>query len=125
MIDDNKECISVDLREYIDAKIHNTEEKLKSHINSLKEQCDIRFKSMEIATSKFEDTLQDRLARMNEIRDTMKDQSSHYVTREELAALLKTQNGEIKSLNRLLWTLFCGLFIMVAGSYLLHMFMGI
>jgi len=51
---------------------------------SLKEHFDSRLKSIEKSTDLAARTLEKRLEGMNEFRDTLKDQASRFVTREEM-----------------------------------------
>lgn len=55
---------------------------------SLKEHIDTRLEAIEAATRAAAATMDKRLNSMNEFRDTLRDQASRFVTRDELAAQL-------------------------------------
>ena len=54
----------------------------------LRDYIDIRFDALQIAIEKAERTMNTRLEGMNEFRETLKDQSARFVTRDELSAML-------------------------------------
>lgn len=61
---------------------------------SLRDYFELRFNSMDKALTLSQETLEVRLERMNEFREAMQDQSSHFVTREEMALMLQRQAAE-------------------------------
>ena len=69
----------INLKEYLDSKIHS----LHSEIN-------VKIESLKDATTLARTTMDERLARMNEFRDTLRDQNATFVTREEHNALIKS-----------------------------------
>jgi hypothetical protein len=63
---------------------------------SLKEYVDEKFKDIEKATEVAVNTLDKRLNSMNEFRDTLKDQASKFVIREEMNAKFDGLNNNKK-----------------------------
>ncbi|OFV80214.1 MAG: hypothetical protein A2Y78_04795 [Acidobacteria bacterium RBG_13_68_16] len=56
---------------------------------SLREYFDQRFAESQRSIDKAEHLMEQRLAGMNEFRDTLRDQASRFVTREEMLAAIK------------------------------------
>jgi LPS O-antigen subunit length determinant protein (WzzB/FepE family) len=69
-----------------------------THI-TLKEYVDVRINNVEQATELARAGMEKRLEGMNEFRDTLKDQASKFVTRDELNAQLDKIEALIKSLE--------------------------
>jgi hypothetical protein len=59
---------------------------------SLKEYVDLRFTANQQAIEKAERTMNTRLEGMNEFRDTLKDQASRFLTREEVRLMIEPIN---------------------------------
>lgn len=53
----------------------------------------------QMAIDKAAAQMEDRLAGMNEFRDTLKDQAGRFVTRTELDTLIKAQTADIRALR--------------------------
>src|SRR3990167_6884014 len=66
---------------------------------SLKEYFEAKLDNIEKSTSLARQSMDDRLARMNEFRDTLKDQASRFVTRDETYALLSKIDAKIDALE--------------------------
>jgi hypothetical protein len=79
---------SVSLKEYFEAKINNVEE-----------ETTLRIKNLERATDLAKVTMDERLARMNEFRDALKDQNQTFLTRAEYENSYKQVIEDIKSLR--------------------------
>jgi hypothetical protein len=73
----------VDLRTYFEAESRMLSDAMKQRIGDLEEKINLRFQSNQIALDKAEGAVNIRLESMNEFRNAMKDQSSHYLTKEE------------------------------------------
>jgi hypothetical protein len=59
---------------------------------SLKEYVDLRFAENQRSIEKAERTMNSRLEGMNEFRETLRDQASRFLTREEVRLMLKPIN---------------------------------
>jgi hypothetical protein len=64
---------------------------------SIRDYIDLRFTEFQRAVDKAEATMGSRLAGMNEFRDTLKDQASRFITRDDLRFL----QDEVKSLRKI------------------------
>jgi hypothetical protein len=82
----NKDTVT--LKEYFEHKLEDMEEKIDIKITSLKE-----------ATILARETMNERLAKMNEFRDTLKDQSTTFITKGEYNSFYEKTNISIKSLD--------------------------
>ena len=69
------------------------------NIETLKQYVESRLTTMDKAVDVALNTLNNRLMGMNEFRDTIEDQASKFVTRQELQALLKSIESDIKVLT--------------------------
>jgi hypothetical protein len=84
----NSNSTHIELKEYLESKLCDLEEKADLKIDSLKE-----------ATSLAKATLDERLARMNEFRESLKDQNQTFVTKNEFNVLINRIEDDIKSLR--------------------------
>ena len=66
---------------------------------SLKEHFDTRLKAIEKSTDLSANTLEKRLEGMNEFRDTLRDQASRFVTRDELEVRTSVNRDAIAELR--------------------------
>jgi hypothetical protein len=78
----------ISLREYFD-----------NRFNELRQYMDIKFDSIEKSTCLAQDNLNTRLETMNEFRNSMKDQASHYITRTEHESLIMKYDADIRVLR--------------------------
>ena len=83
-----KEEENISLREYFDNKFVE----LRTYI-------DLKFKSMDEANCLARENLNTRLESMNEFRDSLEDQTSHYITRTEHDALISKYDAEVRILR--------------------------
>ena len=83
-----KEEENISLREYFDNKFVE----LRTYI-------DLKFKSMDEANYLARENLNTRLESMNEFRDSLEDQTSHYITRTEHDALISKYDAEVRILR--------------------------
>jgi len=75
----------------------------------LKEQTALHFRVLEVAHEKSQEVLNDRLGRMNEFREAMKDQAGQFVTRAEFVVVIRAFVGALVSLVAAaitLWAMF-------------------
>jgi hypothetical protein len=79
---------NVSIRDYFDSKY-----------KELKEYIDVKFNAMEKSTSLAQENLNTRLEGMNEFRNTLKDQSSHFITRTEHKSLIDKYDADIRVLR--------------------------
>jgi hypothetical protein len=61
-----------------------------------REYVDLRFADFQRAVDKAENTMNERLAGMNEFRDTLRDQAGKFVTRDELDLIVKPVRESLK-----------------------------
>lgn len=77
---------------------------LRDHIQALldaqRAYYESRLAALEKATEVATDTLNTRLAGMNEFRDTLKDQAGRFVTRDELGVRLDRVQAELNELRQ-------------------------
>lgn len=78
----------ITLREFLDLRI----EALQTYLNT-------KIEAAETARGIAQATLEKRLEGMNEFRDTLRDQASRFVTRDELGLQLKAILTEVESLK--------------------------
>lgn len=83
---------TVSLKEHLEVLVRERFELLKIMIK-------LKTESIERATDLAKKEVDLRLEGMNEFRDTLKDQASRFITRDEYNALLEKYGGEIKSLR--------------------------
>ena len=67
---------------------------------SLKEFIEAKFVSIEQATELSRQAMEKRLEGMNEFRETLRDQASKFITRNELESAIEKITIELKSLNK-------------------------
>jgi hypothetical protein len=79
---------SVTLKEYFEDKIDELEKGMALRIQSLEKATDLAKAGMD-----------ERLARMNEFRDALKDQSNTFLTRQEAAIRMDRIDEDIRSLR--------------------------
>ena len=72
---------------------------ITDRIDFLEKAIETRFDWLERSTKATADTLDRRLEGMNEFRDTLKDQASRFVTREELGAVQRLNDADLKPLK--------------------------
>ena len=82
----------------VDARLTAIERELKQDV-PLREYFDARLAAVEKASTLAAATLEKRLEGMNEFRDTLKDQASRFVTRDELALQIKANREAINELR--------------------------
>ena len=82
----NKDSIS--LRDYFD-----------NRFTELKNYMDIKFNSIEKSTCLAQENLNARLENMNEFRNSLKDQTSQYITRREHESVISKYDGDIRTLR--------------------------
>ena len=75
----------VTLRDYFESKINLLQNEVKIRIDALKEATDIAKSAMD-----------ERLARMNEFRDTLKDQNATFITKSEFLAYQDRISSQFK-----------------------------
>ncbi len=68
---------------------------------SMKEYVDERLDAQQKAVDKAEQQLRERLAGMNEFRDTLRDQAGKFVTRDEITLLREASDSRLHGLE--LW----------------------
>ena len=68
---------------------------------SLRDYIDQRLSDVQRAVDKAQETMDKRLEGMNEFRDTLKDQASRFVTRDELQSTLKPIIANLQALQKL------------------------
>jgi len=73
---------------------------LCSKINALEDKIELNLKLNQIVLDKTEAKLEERLARMNELREAMNDQSKTFVTRREHEITFEGANKDIKELMK-------------------------
>jgi hypothetical protein len=66
---------------------------------TLKEYVESRIEAVEKGIEVANAVMQDRLAGMNEFRDTLKDQASRFITREEVDIKLKSIEDRVQELQ--------------------------
>lgn len=66
---------------------------------ALKEYMDRRFEDIQRAVDKAEASMNERLVGMNEFRNTLKDQSSKFIPREEFASTVNSLSQKIDGLE--------------------------
>lgn len=66
---------------------------------ALKDYVDTRIESLCKAIDKAEETLNARLAGMNEFRETLRDQAGKFVTRDEVTLMLKPVCEDLRNLR--------------------------
>jgi hypothetical protein len=71
----------------------------RGEIVTLKEHFESRLQAVEKGIEVAYAGMQSRLATMNEFRETLRDQSAKFITREELEAKLSAICGQVKSLE--------------------------
>lgn len=69
------------------------------HNVSWRDYVDLRFLENQRAIDKAERTMNSRLESMNEFRDTLKDQASKFITREETLLIIKPILDSVKTLE--------------------------
>jgi uncharacterized protein involved in tolerance to divalent cations len=79
-----------------DKRLNGSFERLE---NSLRELILVKFDSIEKATELARSILDERLGRMNEFRDAMKDQAGRFITRDEVTLLFKPIAEDIRELR--------------------------
>lgn len=79
----------ISIKEFFDARF-----------NELKNYMDVKFSAMEKSTCLAQDNLNTRLESMNEFRNSLKDQTAHYVTRAEHNSLAIKYELEVKNLQK-------------------------
>ena len=83
-------CNSIAMREYCEEKMAH-----------LADRVELQFKAIDTAYEKASAILDERLGRMNEFREAMKDQASTYVSRDVLEGRLSILDREIDELKTL------------------------
>lgn len=91
----NHNSNDVSLRDYMEAKFRNVEDKLDSQ----KEFNKLHFDLNEKAIKKAEDSMTTRLESMNEFRNQIKEERGNYATKEHISTLEKTIDNRIKPLE--------------------------
>lgn len=66
---------------------------------SIKEYFETKLAGVELATRISRETIDHRLAQMNEFRESLKDQASRLATRDELNLIVNSLTSEINSLR--------------------------
>lgn len=79
---------NISFKEYFDTRF-----------NELKNYMDVKFNSIEKSTCLAQETLNARLESMNEFRNSLKDQTSNYITRVEHEALISKYDTDIRILR--------------------------
>jgi len=82
----NKDTVT--LKEYLENRLDDAETKVTLKIESLKE-----------ATILARENMDERLSKMNEFRDTLKDQNSTFITKPEYCAFTEKVDKSIRSLE--------------------------
>jgi hypothetical protein len=70
-----------------------------AEVITIKEYIDARFSAVESARVSAYNAMEKRLDGMNEFRDTLRDQSGKFPTREELSLSLKAMDADIRDLR--------------------------
>lgn len=94
----------------IDAKLTGLDEKQKADcfsikeffensINELEKNIETKYGSLKEATTLAKTTMDERLARMNEFRESLKDQANSFVTKNEHEILIKKIDSELDILT--------------------------
>ena len=71
---------------------------MEKELAYLKEQTALHFRVLELAHSKSDEVLNERLQRMNEFREAMNDQAGRFVTRTELNLVIRAVIGGLFAL---------------------------
>jgi len=74
-------------------------ELLETRLQAIEEKEDIRFGLSQTAICKAEIQMNERLTGMNEFRETLRDQSTHFVTRTESELMLVSLRTEVQGLR--------------------------
>ena len=61
--------------------------------------CDAKHKAIDEATRLAREIMDERLAKMNEFRDTLRDQAGKFATRDELALMMDPLRDDVRSLR--------------------------
>jgi hypothetical protein len=85
-----KETKNISLKDYFDMRF-----------NELKNYMDIRFNSIDKATILSNESLDARLEGMNEFRNSMKDQASSFITRQEFSICIERLGEDVKLLREI------------------------
>lgn len=94
---ENKDYVS--LKEYFDKLMSEAEAKANIRMDAIGAKCDLKVDALKEATVLARETMDERLAKMNEFRDTLKDQNSTFVTKAEFKTFCENTAISINSLN--------------------------
>lgn len=89
----------ITIKEYVDTRLHASEEMLDQKITSLEKKIDTAISNQATALLKAESATEYRLEGMNEFRKTVEDQSNKQATKTELDSLRETFYAEIKAVR--------------------------
>jgi hypothetical protein len=101
------DSISLNLREYVDARIEELEKRILAKLHATND-----------AVSKSERLLDVRLASMNEFRSQLTSQAGTFITRSELDLIIEREVAVRKSEIQALQAFVVALIVVVIGAFL-------
>ena len=87
---------------------------------SLKEFILTKIESIELATKIAREVVDHRLEGMNEFREALKDQSSKFVTRDELNSILKDKSSNVHATINLFFSILGFLISLISITLIIH-----
>jgi gas vesicle protein len=91
----SSQATDVSLREYLTSLINAAERRSDARFDAMKDMVETAFETAKEAISKAETATDRRLEGMNEFRDTLSDQASHFVTKDALESLVDKLETQI------------------------------
>jgi len=82
----------ISLKEHLLDKISSLQKEIDCRFKELDSKLQIRFDLQQQAVNKAEEKMNERLTGMNEFRESLKDQASKFITREEVELKLAAEN---------------------------------
>ena len=89
----------ITVKEYFETKLALLKESVVSELKAQREYTDLKFHASHTALEKAEGQMNERLAKMNEFRDVLKDQASTFVTKNEIDFKMEQIKKELESLK--------------------------